>query len=155
VVFTPDDTTTYRLVETEVTLNVKEGEPEPAGYPAAVGTVHAAGGSVYAVTTEGTVSLVKAPSRKTYTLPATVWICGKPFIVTGINARAFKGTKVRTLTVRTKGLSKATVRRSLKGSKVKTVKVKVGRKKDNRKYVKKYRKIFTKKNCGRKVTVRR
>ncbi len=39
--------------------------------------------------------------------------------------------------------------------KVNTVKVKVGKKKENKKYVKKYKKIFTKKNCGKKVTVKR
>lgn len=33
------------------------------------------------------------------------------------------------------------------------VKVKVGGKKANKKYVKKYKKIFTKKNAGRKVKV--
>ena len=127
--------------------------PEPASDPTAVGTVHAAGGSLYVVTTEGTVSLVKAPSKKTYTLPAMVQLYGKPFIVTGIAAKAFKGTKVRTLTVKTMGLSKATVKGSLKGSKIKTVKVKVGKKKVNKKFVKKYKKIFTKKNAGKKVRV--
>ena len=42
---------------------------------------------------------------------------------------------------------------SLKGSKVKKVKVRVGKKKLNKKYAKKYRKYFTKKNCGKKVKV--
>jgi len=37
---------------------------------------------------------------------------------------------------------------------VKTVKVKVGKKKTNKKYVKKYKKIFTKKNAGKKVRVK-
>jgi hypothetical protein len=61
--------------------------------------------------------------------------------------------KVKTLVVRTKKLKKATVRKSLAGSKITKVKVKVGKKKANRKYVKKYRKIFTKKNAGKKVKV--
>jgi hypothetical protein len=34
------------------------------------------------------------------------------------------------------------------------VKVKVGKKKVNKKYVKKYKKYFTKKNAGRKVKVK-
>ena len=37
----------------------------------------------------------------------------------------------------------------------KTIKVKVGKKKTNKKYVKRYKKIFTKKNCGKKVRVTR
>ena len=40
----------------------------------------------------------------------------------------------------------------LKGSSITKVKVNVG-KKTNKKYVKKYKKIFTKKNCGKKVRV--
>lgn len=119
-----------------------------------VGSVHDVSGSKYVVTSADAVSLVKAKSRKSYKLPATVKIEGKTFNVTGINARAFKGTKVKTLTVRTKKLTKKSVKGSLKGSKVKTVKVKVGKKKVNKKYVKKYKKYFTKKNAGRKVKVK-
>ena len=133
-------------------------DPEPAPIdPTAVGTLHEVPSSVgvYVVTAADAVSLAKAPSKKSYTLPATVTINGKVFNVTGINAKAFKGTKVRTLTVKTKGLTKASVKGSLKGSKVRTVKVKVGKKKENKKFVKKYKKIFTKKNAGKKVSVRR
>ena len=72
-----------------------------------------------------------------------------------IGKSAFKKyTKVTTLEVKTKKLKKATVKKSLTGSKVKTIKVKVGKKKDNKKYVKKYKKIFTKKNAGKKVKIR-
>ena len=42
----------------------------------------------------------------------------------------------------------------MKKSKVKTVQVKVGKKKVNKKFVKKYKKIFTKKNAGRKAAVK-
>ena len=59
-----------------------------------------------------------------------------------------------TFTVKTGKLTKKTVKNSLKGSKVKTVSVKVGNKKANNTYVKKYKKIFTKKNAGKKVTVK-
>ena len=123
--------------------------------PTAVGTVHGVASSIgkYVVTSSKTVSLIKAPNRASYTIPATVKISGKTFKVTGINAKAFKGTKVKTLTVKTKKLTKKSVKASLKSSKIKTVKVSVGKKKVNRQYVKKYKKIFTKKNAGRKVKI--
>ena len=110
------------------------------------------------------------------TVPATVTINDKTYSVTEINAAAFKGKKIRTviigknvkkirknafkgsavtkLIVKTKKLKKATVKGSLKSSKVKTARVKVGKKSDNRKYVKAYRKIFTKANAGKKVKVK-
>ena len=65
-----------------------------------------------------------------------------------------KYKNVKTLTIKSKKLKKSTVKASLKKSKVKTVQVKVGNKKANKKFVKKYKKIFTKKNAGRKVTVK-
>ena len=68
--------------------------------------------------------------------------------------KAFKGTKVKTLTVKTGKLTKRPVKASLKNSKVRTIKVNAGKKKLNKKYVKRYKKIFTKKNAGRKVTVK-
>jgi len=72
-----------------------------------------------------------------------------------ISAKAFaKYKKVTTIELKTKKLKKKAVKNSLKGSKVKTVKVKVGSKKINKKYVKKYKKIFTKKNAGKKVTTK-
>ena len=75
--------------------------------------------------------------------------------VSKISASAFeKYTKVTTLEIKSKKLKKAKVKKSLKGSKVKTVKVNVGKKKANKKFVKKYKKIFTKKNAGKKVRVK-
>ena len=44
-------------------------------------------------------------------------------------------------------------KKTLKGSKIKTIQVKVGKKSVNRKYVKKYKKIFTRKNAGKKAKV--
>ena len=71
-----------------------------------------------------------------------------------ISAKAFaKYKKVQTLVVKTKKLGKKTVKQSLKGSKVKKVKVNVGNKKTNKKFIKKYKTIFTKKNAGKKVKV--
>lgn len=60
-----------------------------------------------------------------------------------------------TLVVKSKKLTKARVKGSLKGSSITKVKVNVGKKKTNKKYVKRYKKIFTKKNCGKKVSVTR
>ncbi|MBQ6624164.1 MAG: bifunctional metallophosphatase/5'-nucleotidase, partial [Mogibacterium sp.] len=72
-----------------------------------------------------------------------------------VKAKALtKYKKVTTLEVKTTKLKKKTVKNSLKGSKVKTVKVSVGNKKVNKKYVKAYKKIFTKKNAGKSVKVK-
>ena len=72
-----------------------------------------------------------------------------------IAARAFEGcVKLKTLTVRSKKLTKKNVKNSLKGSSVKTMKVKVGKAKANKTYVKKYKKVFMKKNCGKQVTIK-
>lgn len=123
-----------------------------------------------------TVAFTKAPNKKSVMVPATVTINKKKYSVTEINANAFKGKKIRTVTigknvkkirknafkgsavtkliVKTKKLKKATVKGSLKSSKVKTVQVKVGKKSDNKKYVKAYKKIFTKANAGKKVKVK-
>ena len=71
-----------------------------------------------------------------------------------IKKNAFKGSTITTVTVKTKKLKAKAVKGSLKGSKVKTIKVKVGNKKANKQYVKKYKKIFTKKNAGKKAKVK-
>ena len=67
-----------------------------------------------------------------------------------IGPYAFSGDKAfKTLQVRkTTKLTKSGVKKSLKGSSVKTVKVKKSK-------VKKYKKIFKKKNCGKKVKVKK
>ncbi len=65
--------------------------------------------------------------------------------------RKSKATK---LIVKSKLLKKNTVKGSLKGSKIKTVQVKVGAKKLNKKFIKAYKKIFTKKVAGKKVSVK-
>lgn len=79
----------------------------------------------------------------------------KTFVITStvlrkIGPTAFYGDKaLKTLTIKsTVKLTKAGVKKSLKGSKVKTVKVKKSK-------VKKYKKFFTKKNAGRKVKVKK
>lgn len=120
----------------------------------AVNSVHAVGGSQYKVTSGSTVYFVKAKNAKSVTVPAAININGHEYAVSGIGAKAFKGTKAKTVTIKTKLLTKASVKKCLKGSKVKTIKVKVGTKAENKKFLKKYKKIFTKKNAGLKVTVK-
>lgn len=142
-----------------------------------VGNTVAVGGSKYIVTSATTVALKSAKNVKSFVVPATVKLSdGKNYKVTKINAKALKGAKIRSVTigknvktlkkyafksskstkiiVKTKLLKKAAIKGSLKGSKVKTVQVKIGSKKINKTYVKKYKKIFTKKIAGKKVTVK-
>ena len=136
-------------------------------------------GSDYTVTSPKakTVAFTKAKNAKSVTVPATVKLPdGKTYKVTQVNAGAFAGSKIKTVTiskniktikgnafkkskatkmiVKTKSLTKKSVKGSLKGSKIKTVQVKVGSKKVNKKFVKKYKKIFTKKVAGKKVAVK-
>ena len=70
-----------------------------------------------------------------------------------ISKGAFKSTGIKTVTLKTVSLKAKTVKGSLTGSAVSSVKVKVGGAKKNKKYVKQYKEIFTKKNAGRKVKV--
>ena len=124
---------------------------------AATGATAVVGGATYKVTNDAKATVIFAKGKKSAknaTVPASVTIKGKSYAVTGIGANAFKGAKAKTLVVRSKKLTKKSVKGSLKGSKVKVVKVKVGSKKVNKKYVKKYKKIFTKKICGKKVKVK-
>ena len=94
-----------------------------------------------------------ADAKKASALGATTITLGPK--VKKIAKNAFKGTKIKTIVVKTKKLTKKSVKGSLKGSKVKAVKVKIGKAKVNKKYVKKYKKIFTKKNAGKKVKVKK
>ena len=71
-----------------------------------------------------------------------------------IKKNAFKGSKAAKIIVRSKALRKSAVKGSLKGSKVRLIQIKVGKKAVNKKFVKKYKKIFTKAVAGRKVTVK-
>lgn len=76
-----------------------------------------------------------------------------------VESRAFEGCKkLKTLTVKSKHLknldSPENIRGCLRGSSVKTLKIRVGSKAANKRYAKKYKKIFTEKICGKKVTVK-
>lgn len=151
----------------------------PAAPALRAGDKASSGGCTYKVTSPAslTVEFVKAKNKKTVTVPDTVALNGRVYKVTGIGAGAFTGKKIRTvkaganvtkiragafrkskatrLILRTKLLKKEGVRKSLKGSKIKTIQVKVGNKKANKKFIKKYRKLFTKKitNCKTSVKI--
>jgi|GEM_PF-5516378 len=95
-------------------------------------------------------AVTKAKGSKNY---VTKFILGKK--VRKIKSKAFANyKKAVTIVVKTRKLKKKSVKGSLKASKVKTVKVNVGGKKINKKFVKKYKKIFTKKIAGRAVKVK-
>ena len=73
-----------------------------------------------------------------------------PSNVSTIGASAFSGTKkLTTITITSKKLTKKSVKNSLKGSYIKTIKLKGNAKK----YYKKYVSYFQKKNSGRKVKI--
>jgi len=124
-------------------------------------------------------TIAKASTKeKSVTIPDTVTVDGKKYEVTEVSAEAlknssattvtigknvttlapeaFKGSNVKTITIKSKKLTKKSVKNAFKGLKVKKliVKVKVGSKKENKKYIKKYKKFFTKKNIGVKAVVK-
>lgn len=99
------------------------------------------------------VYLKKAKNAKSVTVPATATINGKTIPVIGIKAKAF-GKKTKTVTIKTTHLTKKRVKNALKGTNITKLKIKVGKAKQNKKYRIKYKKIFTKKTTGRKVTVK-
>ena len=114
---------------------------------------------------------------KSVTIPDTVTVDGKKYEVTEVSTEAlknssattvtigknvttlapeaFKGSNVKTITIKSKNLTKKSVKNAFKGLKVKKliVKIKVGSKKENKKYIKKYKKFFTKKNIGVKAVI--
>ncbi len=132
---------------------------------------------VASASTAGTVSFTTAKNAKKVTIPATVKLQdGYTYKVTSVDAKAFTGSKIRTVIVgknvskltknafngskatkiilKTKKLTKKNIKGCLKKSKVTTVQVKLGSKTLNTKYIEKYGKIFTKKIAGKKVTVK-
>lgn len=126
-----------------VTINA----PAPAAPTAVELTVNAKTVSAKTLNAAIAKAGVSADSVTTITL-------GKK--VKKIKKGAFKNFRnANTLVVKSKKLTRARVKGSLKGSSITKVKVNVGKKKTNKKYVKKYKKIFTKKNCGKKVRVTR
>ena len=92
--------------------------------------------------TIGTNAFARCPKLSTFVITSTV--------LNKIGPQAFyKDSRLKTVCFRnTAKLTKSGVKKSLKGSSVKTVRVKKSK-------VKKYKKYFTKKNCGRKVKVKK
>ena len=87
-------------------------------------------------------------------VPAKVKVEDKYYKVTGIAKGALKGCKATMLVIKSKALTKKSTKGCLKSSKIKTVVVKVGSVKANKSYAKKYKKLFAKKNCGKKVALK-
>ena len=167
-----------------LTFNIIDSSSEKPVAPAVkVGGQCSYGGQQYVVTSlpsgsaPGEVVFKAAINAKKVTVPEEIKLAdGKTYNVIAVDGEAFKGKKIRTVTigknvkkinkyafrsskatrmiVKTKLLNKAAVNGSLKGSKIKIVQVKVGAKSLNKKYVKIYKKIFTKKNAGKKATVK-
>lgn len=112
-----------------------------------------------------------ATNATTITIPATIKLGGKTYKVVAIAAKAFTGTKatkvtagkniqsmakkaftgskVKTVTLKTKKLTKKSARGAFAGSKVTKIIVNVGTKAQNKKYVKKYSKIFKRVQSGK------
>jgi hypothetical protein len=143
------DLSSYRKVQFPAKV---DPEPTPTPTPAPA----AANASITVNAKTVSASTLAAAYAKAGVNPdsvATV-VLGKK--VKKIKKGSFQNLKnASTLVVKSKKLTKARVKGSLKGSSITKVKVNVGKKKTNKKYVKKYKKYFTKKNCGKKVRVRR
>ena len=92
--------------------------------------------------TIGANAFARCPKLSSFTITSKV--------LSKIGTYAFaKDSRLKTISIKnTTKLSKKGVKKSLKSSKIKTVKVKKSK-------VGKYRKYFTKKNCGRRVKVKK
>jgi len=115
-------------------------------------------GSTYKITSDKkgkrTAMLVKAKNAQKVVIPAYIKIGKKKYSVNKIKAKAFAKSKAQKVVVKTKKLTTAGVKGSMKGSKVRKIYVKVGNAKTNKAYVKKYTKIFRKKYTGKPVYVK-
>lgn len=142
------DTNNREILKCEVTVKPRSNE----------GLTVKRSGSTYKITSDKkgnrTAMLVKAKNASKVVIPASIKYDGKKYHINKIKAKAFAKSKATKVTVKTKRLRKATVKGSLKGSKVKTILVRVGKTKTNKAYVNLYWKIFTKKNAGRRVVVK-
>ena len=126
----------------------KPVQDDPDAKARAVKSVKVGGSKVTAASIRAAIAA--AGGRNEY---VTELVLGKG--VKKISKNALKGTRIKTIVVKSRKLKKKSVKGSLKGSSVTKIKVKVGSKKTNKKYVRKYKPYFTKKNAGRKVKVTR
>lgn len=139
-------------------------EGSKAVYPKDAGSRFQAGGSTYEVkrvpgednpVNNAVVYLAGTSAAKKTTVPAWVSYGGHTYKVGGIKAGAFKGKKKLTkVTIKSAALTKASVKGSLSGSKVKYIYVKVGSKATNKKYKTTYKSYFAKANSGKKVKIK-
>lgn len=162
------NTLTITWHEVKANINVKvetaaekaareKAEAERAAKAKAAAAALAKMKSVKTVTiNKGTVSassiraaIAAAGGSKDY---VTSIVIGKK--VKKIKKGTFKGTKIKTVTLKTKKLKASSIKGAFKGSKVKTVKVKVGKSSVNKKYKAIYKKIFIKSITGRKTKVK-
>lgn len=153
----PSDTTdTTDTTDTKDTSDPSQQSDDEGEDAIELGEVVTFGGNTYTVISveSRTVAFTTAKNVKTVTIPASIKIREDTYSVTAVKAKAFAGSKATKLIVKSKKLTKKSVKGSLKGSKIKTVQVKVGTKKQNKTYVKKYKKVFTKANAGKKVTIK-
>ncbi len=143
---------------------------------AKIGKIYKVSGASYKIISSTSIMLVKAANKNKVTYNV-VKILGKKYKVTAVGTKAFKSSKrakqvtfggnVKTfkskafaasrlinIIVKSKKLTRLSVKSSLKLSKIKFIKIKVSNsKRVNNKHLKKYKKIFTKNNCGKKVTI--
>ncbi len=164
--------------EFKIIKEAKETEPQndinlPKGTVATLGS--GATKAVYTVTGNTTMTYTKCKAGKNATsakVPETVVMIGQTYRVTGVAKKAFSGMKklkkvtigkyvagiganafekcgkLKTLIVKSASLKASKCKKCLKGSSIKTVKVPASVKKTYKK------KIFVKKVCGLKVTVK-
>ena len=135
--------------------SAEDGSASSASGQLALGESFKAGGITYEVAALGKVKIAKASSsKKTVAVPSAVKTRGVTLKVVGIAPKALKSSKATTLVIKTKLLTKASIKNALKGSKVTRVKVQVSSsKKTNKSYAAKYRELFARANCGKTVSV--
>ena len=97
-------------------------------------------------------AVIKAALKAANNVNATSITLGAK--VKKISKKAFAGTKISTVILKTKKLKKKSVKGCLKGSKVSKIVVSAGGAKANKKLTKKYKKLFSKKVAGKKANVK-
>lgn len=123
-------------------LGVGAGVAEAATVTAGSGQSKA----VYRTIGTGVVYMKPKTDVKTVSVPVAIKKSGKSYKVKGIAKNAFKGSKVKRLLVGSKKLSKRSVKGSLRGSNIKTVRVPYS-------VAKKYKEAFAKKNSGKSIKI--
>ena len=115
------------------------------------GKTFTCGQFTYKVLKGNKVRVVKCASKsaKALTMPTQAAYRGHAYLITGIDKKAFSGSKCTKLVVRASTLTQAGLKRGLSKSKVKQVVV--SRKCVNAKNYKRYKTCFKKSVCGKKV----